>query len=62
MLRRGRSLVHADDGGGASMAISVAKPKGELFEHLRQIDRTVAIAVVLASSGALLLAYLLARD
>ncbi|WP_394823685.1 sensor histidine kinase [Pendulispora albinea] len=51
-----------DRGGGAPMWISVAKPKGELFEHLRQIDHTVAIAVVLASSGALLLAFFLARS
>ena len=49
------------DRGGASRTITVAKPKDELYEHLRQIDRTVAAAVVLASCAAMLVAFLLAR-
>lgn len=49
------------DAGGAARFITVAKPKDELYEQLRQIDRTVAAAVVLASSVALVVAFLLAR-
>ncbi|WP_394843994.1 ATP-binding protein [Pendulispora brunnea] len=56
-----RASCVLDDGGGKPISITVAKSRAELFEHLRQIDRTVAIAVVLASTGALLLAVLLAR-
>jgi len=49
------------DAGGQSAFISVAKSKDELFEQLGQIDRTVTVAVFLASSAALVLAFLLAR-
>jgi len=56
-----RASCVLDDGGDKAISITVAKSRGELFEHLRQIDATVAVAVVLASTGALLLAVLLAR-
>jgi len=50
-----------DDGGGASMAISVPKPKGELVETLPADRSHGGHRRGPGSSGALLLAYLLAR-
>lgn len=49
------------DAAGVKAPLVVAKPKTQLYENLRQIDKAVLTAVVGSSLGALLLAIVFAR-